>query len=102
MDRDTCSEPRWPGGWIRPKPTRSMHRIATDIAAREGLTLDDLRQPVRAVHIVQSRQEAMALMHTEGFSHSQIVRFFGFRNHTTSLHASRVFARRQAAMERAA
>lgn len=74
----------------------SMLEIAEDAARRHGLTLKDLRIKTQRRAISWPRQEAMAEMHRRGFSHTQIIRFFGLTNHTSSVYAVDAVARRRA------
>lgn len=75
------------------KPT--MREIASEVAHRHGLTLEDLKGPSRRQEISQPRQEAMALMCAERrWSLPQIGRFFGGRDHTTVIHGVRAHQRR--------
>jgi chromosomal replication initiation ATPase DnaA len=89
----------WRGemGW----PARSMASIAADVALRHGMSLEALRSPTRAHPVAHARQEAMAAMReiraADGrrrYSYGQIARFFGFRRHTTVIHAVRACRRR--------
>ena len=82
--------------WVWPH-RRSMREIAADVAARHGLTLDELKSPQRARRIAWPRQEAMKEIYDTGrFSLPQIGGFFGGRDHTTVLHAIRAHAKRLA------
>lgn len=93
---------RWSGGWPRSIPTVSMREIATDIAAECGLQVSDFRGLSIPRAVRRIRQEAMAAMHAEGFSHTQIVRFFRLKNHTTSIWACRAVAKRRALTQQGA
>lgn len=77
----------------------TMREIACQVAERYDLTLADFKGSSSAYRIAHPRQEAMALIRTEGrFSYLQIGRFFN-RDHTTVLHGVRAHsARRTAAM----
>lgn len=87
---------RWSGGWPRRLPVRSMREIATDTATECGLRVADLRGRYVPRPVSHVRQYAMAAMHAEGFSHHQIIRFFGLKDHTTSIWACRAVAERNA------
>jgi chromosomal replication initiation ATPase DnaA len=73
---------------------RSMREIAEEVALRHRLYVHDLKAPTRAVRISHPRQEAMVEMRAEGFSTTQIARFFGMKDHTTVLHAEAAVAKR--------
>ena len=80
---------------------QSMREIATLVAERHGLTLEELRGPSRKHRVSRPRQEAMAFMRAEGrFSYPQIARYFG-KDHTTVLHAVRAHAARYEMAEQA-
>lgn len=73
----------------------TMREIASQVADRYGLALDELRGPSRARPVCWPRQEAMFLCYKTGrFSLPQIGRFFGDRDHTTVLHAIRAVEKR--------
>lgn len=77
-----------------------MKEIASEVAERHELTLEDLRGPSRYRTVAWARQEAMALIRAEGrYSYPQIGRFFGGRDHTTILVGVRHHEARQAARE---
>lgn len=83
-------------GEIEPPPR--MARIAQEIADRHGLTMADMNGDDRSRSVAWARQEAMAAIYATGrFSMPQIGRFFGWRDHTTVLHAIRQVAKRRAA-----
>jgi chromosomal replication initiation ATPase DnaA len=67
----------------------SMRQIAAAVAQDHGLLVSDLYTLSRQKWLSHPRQEAMARMSWAGFSHTQIVRHFGLKDHTTSLHARR-------------
>lgn len=77
---------------LNAKPT--MRQIAADVAAAHGLPRADIYLPIRQKWVAHPRQEAMARMSYAGFSHPRIVRHFGLKDHTTSLHAKRAFEAR--------
>lgn len=75
----------------RPK----MLVIAQRVAAKWGVTLDELRGEIRARRVAWPRHEAMYEMYATGlFSLPQIGRFLGGRDHTTVLHGCRRHAER--------
>ena len=61
---------------------RAMVRIASDVAADNGMTLAEMRSDSRAFAVAHPRQYAMMLMWEAGYSASEIGRFFG-RDHST-------------------
>lgn len=75
--------------WIYLGPPRTMRQITMDVAKAHGLRLADIYAPSRQKWVSHPRQEAMARMSWAGFSHPQIVRHFGLKDHTTSWHARR-------------
>lgn len=75
----------------------TMARIATDVARRHGITVDQLRGVRRCQALSRARQEAMHLMMQMGtVSSTQVGRFLGGRDHTTILHGVKAHARRAA------
>lgn len=79
---------------IPPPPT--MREIATEVATKHGLTLDELRGPQRARRFAHPRQEAFALaMATGRFSTPQVGRFFGDRDHATVIYGVRAYEARE-------
>jgi len=72
---------------IRRGPT--MAQIAAEVAAKHGLTVEELRGPARGFKVAHPRQEAMARMRAEtSQSLTAIGRYFG-RDHTTVMHGVR-------------
>lgn len=71
-----------------------MVDIAERVAAENRMALAELRSDCRLRRVAWPRQNAMAEMHRYGYSHHQIVRFFGLKNHTTSVHAKQAVAER--------
>lgn len=64
----------------------TMRQIATEVAQRHGLTLEDLRGPNAAQAYARPRWEAMAIIREKtAFSLPQIGRFFN-RDHTSVFH----------------
>ena len=64
----------------------TMREIAAQVAARYGLTVDDLKGPETARRYSRPRHEAMWLMKQAGRSYPQIGAFLGGRDHTTAMH----------------
>lgn len=90
---------RWQTEKPDPRPTVAvtMRSVAETVAARHGMTLDDLRANTRQHYIAHRRQEAMAAIYATGlFSNLQIARFFGLKDHTTVIHARQAHERRMA------
>lgn len=85
---------RWP--WRQPSPPATMTAIASDVAREHGLSVADLKKHSRRREISWVRQEAYAAIHEAGFSHKRAVRFFGFSDHTSSVHACSAVAERRA------
>ena len=76
-------------------PHPSPREIATTIAKRNGLTLEDLRGPSRRREVAWPRQEAMAAVYARcNVSLPWVGRFFGGRDHTTVMHAIRQVEKR--------
>lgn len=67
---------------------RALVRIASDVAADNGLTLAELQGDSRAYTTSRPRQYAMMLMIDAGYSASEIGRFFR-RDHTTVISGAR-------------
>jgi chromosomal replication initiator protein len=75
--------------WLFGEPRPGICRIAYQVAARTGVTIDDLKSPKKARVFSRPRQAAMYLAHRNtDKSTTQIGRFFN-RDHTTVLHAIR-------------
>lgn len=75
-----------------------MSAITERVAARHGLTVEELKAPTSCTRIAHPRQEAMMEMRAQDrWSLPQIGRFFGL-DHTTILHGVRAHARRAAAI----
>lgn len=81
---------------IRPKgPT--MAQITAEVAVRYGITVGQLKGPRGPQSVAVPRQEAMWTMHEVGrFSHAQIGRFLGGRDHSTVVHGVQAHERRAA------
>jgi chromosomal replication initiator protein len=67
---------------------KAMVKIASEVAADNGLTLAELQSRSKAIGICYPRQYAMMLMMDAGYSSPEIGRFFG-RDHATVLHGAR-------------
>lgn len=80
--------------WMHISNRPPMRRIAEAIEARLGMAPHDLKLRSRLTIIVHPRQEAMAEMHDHGYSHMQIARFFGLKDHTTCIYACKVVRKR--------
>jgi chromosomal replication initiator protein len=80
-------------GRVTVKPT--MAQIASEVAERHGLTVDDLKGHSRVRCYAWPRQEAMwRIRNATNKSLPAIARFFGGRDHTTVLYACRTYERR--------
>lgn len=94
----------WPLPERKPDDTparRSMRSILDEVAAKYGLTVEQLRshgQPGdRDWYVAHPRQEAMWMMwQQEHLSLPRIGRFLGGRDHTTILHGCRAHEKRMA------
>lgn len=76
-------------------PRETKHDIARRVAEQHKLTIEQLCGPSRLRRIVRPRQQAMAEMRETGrYSTTQIGQFFGGRDHTTVMHATRRHAER--------
>lgn len=76
----------------------TLRDIALTVARRHGLTLEQIRGPRRFPYFVHARHEGMALSYATGeWSNGQISSYYGGRDHTTTNHARRAYAKRQAA-----
>ncbi len=85
----------WRG--LLPVPV-TMDGIARDVAAKHGLTLEQLRGRSRKRRIAHPRQEAMwRMMETERWSTIRVGRYFD-RDHSTVIHACQVHAKRVAVL----
>lgn len=85
---------------VIPPVAVTMRSVATAVAAKYGLTLDDFKGPSRARCIAHPRQEAMAEIYKLGrYSMPQIGTLLGGRDHTTVLHGVRAHAARLAERE---
>lgn len=80
----------------RPVPLLTMKAIATDVAERHGLTVEDLRGDERRQGVSRPRQEAMWMMRqvkwadgTNRYSYPRIGRFLGGRDHSTIIAGER-------------
>jgi hypothetical protein len=80
--------------WISISGRPTMRQIAAEVADAHGVRPAALYTKVRHRWVVHPRQEAMARMSYAGFSHTQIVRHFGLKDHTTSIHAKQAFEAR--------
>jgi chromosomal replication initiation ATPase DnaA len=85
----------------------SKREIAEAVAAKHGLSLDELRSPTRKWRISHPRQEAYAACHAQqrgkqdAFSYAAIGRFFG-RDHATVMWGVRQHQAREALKARRA
>lgn len=68
--------------------TAPRHSVLQWVAARHGVTKDDLRGPSRKPHLVRARWEAMAILREHGLSLPAIGLMFN-RHHTAVLHGLR-------------
>lgn len=74
---------------IEREPTPTLAMIMRAVAKHYGVTLLDMRSHARAADFVRPRQVAMYLARKMTlFSHPQIGRFLGNRDHTTIMHGS--------------
>lgn len=83
----------WKGEMLVSEPATSMTEIATAIAAKHGMNLDDLRFPLRTKPYVRARWETMWAIRQvrkangeHRYSTTQIARFLQLEDHTTVLH----------------
>jgi hypothetical protein len=67
-------------------PPRQSTLILQDVAERHGVTVDDIKSPLRTRRVVLARQEAYYLLREAGYSFPQIGRFCGGRDHSTAMH----------------
>lgn len=67
---------------------RALVKIASEVAADNGLTLAELQSDSHAYAVTRPRQYAMMLMIDAGYSTSEIGRFFR-RDHTTVISGAR-------------
>lgn len=82
----------WRGLTRRPV---TMREIATDVARRRGVTLDEMIRPGSCRELAEARWEAFhEIRRQTRYSLPQIGRFFGGRDHTTVLHGLRRHAER--------
>lgn len=78
-------------------PFRSS-RIIAEVAAKYGLTLDELRGPSHRPREAHPRQEAMFRLRQETtLSYPEIARRLGRTDHSTAMHACRAHLARMAA-----
>ena len=70
----------------------SVHNVMRVVAQNYGVTVNDLKSHDRHLHIVRPRQITMTIAHElcPHRSYPQLGRDFGFRDHTTIMHAVRV------------
>lgn len=67
-----------------------LSRIAQEVSARTGVSVQQLRGPQRARAVARARWEVMYLAYDTGrFSLPQIGAFLGGRDHTTVMHGCR-------------
>lgn len=79
-----------------PKPP-TMREIASEVAERHGVKVDEMRGPSRKRYFVHPRQEAFALIRANtSLSYPNIGRYFN-RDHTTVIHGEKAHNDRQAA-----
>lgn len=87
----------WKGLMVVPSEGHTMRQIAEEVAARYGVTVDALTGQSSKKVFVVPRQEAMwRMVQTNRWSQPQIGKFFGGRDHTTVLHATRAHEKRMA------
>jgi chromosomal replication initiation ATPase DnaA len=67
-------------------PPRQSTLILQDVADRHGVTVDDIKSPLRIKRVVIARQEAYYLLREAGYSFPQVGRFCGGRDHSTVVH----------------
>lgn len=86
----TPAVPRIARDWIRVGCLRSMADIIEDVSKRRGVSVFDIKGPMRFKAINAARQEFMAEAYATGrWSMPQIGKFLGGRDHTTVLHGIR-------------
>ena len=69
-------------------PRSRMNRIASEICAQAGLTLDDIRYLCRDPLYVHARQHLYAALREAGYSYPRIGKFL-CRDHKTVMHGIR-------------
>lgn len=74
----------------------TMARVTHNVACAYDLTADDLRGDRRVQPIARARQEAYFLCHQQGFTSTQIGRYF-HRDHSTVLYGIRQEKQRRGA-----
>jgi len=67
---------------------RQSKLILEDVAARHGITLDELKSPSRKRRFTEARQEAYYLLRQAGYSWPQCAKFCGAMDHTTAVHGA--------------
>lgn len=71
---------------------KEVVRIKKEIARKWGCEISDLEGPRKSKMLTRARQEAMALCRSQTrLSFPEIGYFFGRRNHTTVMHACRLY-----------
>jgi chromosomal replication initiation ATPase DnaA len=105
--RQSCAEKGIPIS--KPETANTMAAITAIVAARHGLTVEELREPGRSRYVAYPRQEAMWMMRQvktangeHRFSLPQIGRYLGGRDHTTVLHGVKAHEARALAKQEAA
>lgn len=78
---------------------RPMQEIVEEVAARHGVTVSQIKGPLRRCDIVRARQEAYALLWIKGDlrrSSPIVARFLGRLNHTTVIGGAKAHRAREA------
>jgi len=61
-------------------------KMARQIAAEHGVTLEEVREPGRKQKFVPAREEIARALRSRGWSFPRIARFLGRTDHTTAIH----------------
>lgn len=72
----------------------TMAEIFRSIAICNGVTVEDLRSPIRERHIAWPRQYGMLLCRRAGFTYTQIARYLR-RDHRTVMHGVKAAQKRE-------
>ena len=72
-----------------PEHSRDLRRIACSVAELHGVTVAELRGPIRERRVAWPRQDFMLAANKAGHSLTRIGDYLGGRDHTTVLHGIR-------------
>ena len=70
----------------QPAEVRPPALILEEIALRYGLTVDDLRGPIRTKFVSAARHAAAKALRLNGLGYAEIGVFLGGRNHSTVMY----------------